>query len=359
MQRDRLEKASYGSMLIVRFGALGDVAMTVPVVYSICAAYPDVRFTMVTGPAPARLFVNAPANLRVLSYDIRQDYNGFMGALRLSGELLSTGSYDACADLQGNRYTFAMAMKLRLKGVQVARINNDIKDKRQLTRSSNKTMLPLISQRARYREVFLRLGMTCNEGFESLYGSRKADPADFAAISGPKQAGAKWLAVAPFAKYPGKIYPIGLMEKVVEEISGHEGVRIFLFGAGAEESAQLEPWAARYAGVVNVASGNYGFAAELALLNHCDAIVCMDSANMHLASLVKLPAITIWGATHPYCGFMGWKQDKANIIQLNMACRPCSVFGNKPCKFNDHFCLSGIAPALIIEKVKSLIFKEK
>ena len=90
---------------------------------------------------------------------------------------------------------------------------------------------------------------------------------------------------------------------------------------------------------------------ELALVSHLDVMVTMDSANMHLASLVLTPVVSIWGATHPYCGFKGRRQKEDDIVQLPMTCRPCSVFGNKPCFRGDYHCLRGISPQVVAEHI--------
>lgn len=103
---------------------------------------------------------------------------------------------------------------------------------------------------------------------------------------------------------------------------------------------------------MNMARAGIGIRAELALLSHCNVMLSMDSANMHLASLVGLRTVSVWGATHPYAGFMGWNQQMHDAVQLDMVCRPCSVFGNKPCARGDYHCLNGIPPSLIIEKIE-------
>ena len=38
------------NLLVARFSALGDVAMTIPVVYSACRCNPDTRFIFITKP---------------------------------------------------------------------------------------------------------------------------------------------------------------------------------------------------------------------------------------------------------------------------------------------------------------------
>jgi len=81
----------------------------------------------------------------------------------------------------------------------------------------------------------------------------------------------------------------------------------------------------------------------------------MDSMAMHMASLVATPVVSIWGATHPNLGFLGWGSPLAHALQADMECRPCSVFGAKPCKFGDYRCLHAITPEQIIEKVAEIV----
>ena len=61
---------------------------------------------------------------------------------------------------------------------------------------------------------------------------------------------------------------------------------------------------------------------------------------MHMASLTGTTAVSVWGATSPLAGFLGWNQKKENCIELPLACRPCSIFGNKPCIYGDYRCMN-------------------
>ncbi len=100
---------------------------------------------------------------------------------------------------------------------------------------------------------------------------------------------------------------------------------------------------------------NFSLADELILISHLDAMISMDSANMHFASLVHVPVVSVWGATHPYAGFLGWNQKVENAVQVELHCRPCSVFGNKPCYRGDWACMNMISPSMIAERVISVI----
>ena len=60
-------------------------------------------------------------------------------------------------------------------------------------------------------------------------------------------------------------------------------------------------------------------------------------------------------ATHPYAGFMGWKQLPVNTVQLDLSCRPCSVYGQKPCWRGDYACLRDIKPEQVIAKIEGIV----
>lgn len=344
-------------ILVTRFSALGDVAMTIPVVYSVARGNEDCEIVVVTRPSMTTMFVNAPANVIVKGVNLN-DYKGMGGLWRLAGELMEEYRPDMMADLHGVLRTYVIGLYMRLHGVKVATIDKGRRGKRALTRRRAKIMLPLTSQRARYREVFYRLGLAVDEHFTTLYGADgKGDAKRFSFISAPKKAGEKWLGIAPFAKHAGKIYPPELMKKVLDGLlAAYPTLRVFLLGGGDEEAKVLSGWAAEYPDrVISLAGVKAGFKTELALMSYFDAMLTMDSANMHLASIVGTPTVSVWGATHPYCGFKGWKQSDSNVVQLSMTCRPCSVFGNKACFRGDYHCMAGIPPRVIIEKVGRLL----
>ena len=84
-------------------------------------------------------------------------------------------------------------------------------------------------------------------------------------------------------------------------------------------------------------------------------MVSMDSANMHFASALGVPVISIWGATHPDFGFYGYGQDPHNALCANLHCQPCSAYGKKPCRYGDYRCLNAITPAMVMEKIEALL----
>lgn len=345
-----------GAVLISRFSALGDVAMAIPVVYDACRSNPRRLFVMLTKRHPATLFVNPPENLTVVGIDTDR-YPGIGGMRRLHSELKEKYRFTTYVDLHDVLRTRLLRLfTIMGGGAKVRHINKGRRGKKALTRRRHKVLLQLTPTIRRYADVFRRAGIYIEPHFTSLYGNGKGDTASFAAVTPPKREDERWIAIASFARHAGKIYPPVQMKKVVETLAGRPNYRIFLLGAGENECRELEEWREESGKrVLNLAAAKLGIPGEIALLSHCDVMVSMDSANMHIASLVGLPAVTIWGATHPFTGFMGWKQSEKNAVQLDMVCRPCSVFGDKPCRYGDYHCLKGISPAQILERIDKLL----
>ena len=335
-------------MLVTRFSALGDVMMVLPVLYDVCRAHPDVRFVLASRPWAAKLAQRPPANLTVVSVDLKGAHKGVAGMLRLARELKRDHHIDAMADLHSVMRTWVLGAALRLQGVPVRRIDKGRRDKRALIAGRSTQPLPHTTER--YRDVFARLGLDSQPAFTTLF-DHDLPPCS---LAGEKPDGHRWIAVAPFAAHEGKVYPPEHMRQVVDQLAADEPTHIFLLGGGGDERDTLATWAEAHDNVTSVAGIDHTFADELALLTRCDAMVSMDSANMHLASLVALPVVSVWGATHPHCGFMGYRQSTDNAVQLTLDCRPCSVFGNKPCRLGDRRCMTGITPEMIVNKVNQL-----
>lgn len=214
----------------------------------------------------------------------------------------------------------------------MASIDKGRLEKLQLTRGIKHA--PLKHTTERYAAVLAELGYPV-----SL--NHAPQPSDTSLRSG--------IGIAPFAAHPGKIYPIERMERVVQLLS-RTGEQVVLFGGGKKEKTILESWAQRYPNVESVA-GRHSMVKELDIIRHLRVMVTMDSGNMHLASLVGTRVVSIWGATHPFAGFLGYGQSENDCIQRDLSCRPCSIYGNKPCKFGDYRCM-GISPEEIVERVK-------
>ena len=334
------------NVLVMRLSALGDVAMTIPVLYPVCRAHPETRFVMLTKAWPASMFHDRPDNLMVVGIDSKKEYKGFLGLLKLASHLRSKYDIDAVADLHSVVRTWVIGAWMKLRGIPVARLDKQRARRKALV--THKSMEPVTPTHERYLEVFRQLGIDSPDNFTRLYDGK---PSPESPIVLEKEPGQRWIAISPFSAHEGKVYPLELMKQVIAQLSQRENYWIFLMGGGKAEKIALRAIVRSNTHVISMAEVKHGFVDEYALFSKCDLMLTMDSANMHLASLMGLKAITIWGATAPACGFLGYGQDASVDIQLDMECRPCSIYGERECRYGDYRCLSGIKPELIVQRV--------
>ena len=70
-------------LLIIRFSALGDIAMTVPVVHDLAVQYPDLDITMLSREMARPLFERMPKNVHFIAADLKGRHKGLLGLCRL------------------------------------------------------------------------------------------------------------------------------------------------------------------------------------------------------------------------------------------------------------------------------------
>ena len=342
--------------MVIRFSALGDVAMAVPVVWALATQYPDVRITVLSRSFARPLFADLAPNVNFMEADLKHEYRGMRGLNALYRRLVAK-QFTKVADLHDVLRSEYLRMRFNVGRYRVEHIHKHRKQRRQLTKDHKKVMRPLPSSFKSYSEVFERLGYPVDiRQFRSIFPPEGGNLNMLPKEIGPKKSFQQWIGIAPFAAHEGKVYPPRLMEQVIQQLlKKHPSARIFLFGRGEQENEYFKQWTERYPQCLYVSQHCESMYQELILMSHLDAMLSMDSANMHLASLTGIPVVSIWGATHPYAGFMGWNQTKDNAIQAELDCRPCSIFGQKPCKRGDYACMTMIKPETVVEKVNTLL----
>jgi len=306
------------------------------------AHYSEVRFTMVSQAFLKPLFEGIE-NIRFVAVDTSGKHKGLRGLWRLFCELRANPP-DAFADLHSVLRSVIMRTLFFITGVPVYFLKKGRIAKRQLTRRRCKKFRPLKNMFQRYEQVLqkaLHVQASLLDSLPPIAIKNAATPV-------------KKIGIAPFARHKGKLYPLEKMEIVVAHLAARKDLQLFLFGGGEKETHVLADWEMRYSSITSMA-GKISLAEEIRFMRQLTLMLSMDSANMHFASLEGIPVISVWGATHPHTGFYGWRQQAANALQVELSCRPCSVFGNKACYKGDYACLQTLEPAQIINKIESLL----
>ena len=324
-------------LLVIRFSALGDVAMVIPVLRDLAVAYPDWEITFLSRQQCASLAAGLPANVQFFGADLKGRHHGLGGLRRLMDDI-HWQQFDAVADMHDVLRSFYIRHRMLIAGKRVAHIHKGRFQKWLLVRHHYRYKHPLQSTVSRYHTVLDELGFHV--------------PASQPILSDKGNG----IGIAPFAAHKGKIYPLEKMEEVVRLLGAEmhrRGEQVYLFGAGEHEKQILDDWAKKHEGVVSTV-GRQKMDNEIEIMHSLRVMVTMDSSNMHLASLAGTRVISIWSATHPWAGFLGYGQSIDDCIQRDLPCRPCSIYGNRHCQFGDYRCMD-IAPAAIVERVMKTI----
>ncbi|MGG5209322.1 glycosyltransferase family 9 protein [Chryseobacterium sp. MIQD13] len=320
-------------ILAYRFSAFGDVAMTAPVFREFLEQNPDVEIIMVSRKNFESLFADIP---NVIFKGVNLDeYKGVFGLRRLANELAKEFNPDFIANLHDVIRTKILDRIFRRKGFKVFKINKGKEEKEELTDVWNLNKVQLKKTVERYADVFRVMGF-------KVELSHKLRP-----MPGQKSG----IGLAPFAQHKGKMLPLEKSYELAKILAQKH--TIYFFGGGKKETETLEKWESEIPNTKSL-SGKLNLSQELQKISELELMISMDSANMHLASLMGTRCISVWGATHPYAGFLGFGQSENDVVQVkDLTCRPCSVFGDKECYRGDWACLEELNVQKIVEKIQS------
>ncbi len=333
-------------ILVIRLSAMGDVAMVVPVLRALTSQYKTLKISVLTKPL-FKAFFKDIENVEVITADVKGKHKGFLGLYNLARTINKSYKFDAVADLHG--VIRSKVLKQFISSKRTVSINKGRKEKKQLT--SGEFFKPLKTTHQRYADVFEALGFTIslsnpifpspvklNEKLNKALGSR----------------GNETIGIAPFAAHDGKMYPLDLMEEVIKSLSTN--YKIIFFGGGKKEIDILDNWENLYENTISVA-GKLSMDEELAIISNLDVMLSMDSGNGHVAAMLGVKVITLWGVTHPYAGFAPFNQPNGYALTSDrnqFPLIPTSVYGNKYPDGYDEV-MKSIVPKTVVDKIKSIL----
>lgn len=335
-------------ILVIRLSALGDVAMTVPVLRAFIQQFPNVKITVLTKAFFTPLFRDLP-EVEVFVADIKGPHKGVFGLWRLAKELKSLG-FDAVADfhnvLRSNILKFFFFFLSRIRVVQ---IDKGRAEKKALIKGLKFQQLKSTHQR--YADVLKKLGYPVDLSNPS-FPIRAVIDSEVSEYIGKDTR--KWIGIAPFAAFKGKMYPIDLIEQVIDTLAKNN--KVLLFGAGKGEKRILDKLSKNKKAVINLA-GRFTLNQELDIISNLDLMVSMDSANGHLAAMLGIKVLTLWGVTHPYAGFYPFNQDENNALladRKQFPQIPTSVYGKKVPEGYDKV-MRTISPNAVVLKAEQVL----
>jgi ADP-heptose:LPS heptosyltransferase len=326
-------------ILVIRLSAMGDVAMTVPVLRAFSLQYPNVKITVVSRPF-FKPFFDDIENITFFPIELKERHKGFLGLLRLFSDLRKL-NIDAVADLHNVLRSKIIRILFALNGKKVAATDKGRQEKKALTKLAIKTISPTKTMFDRHCETFEKLGFQINLN-NPTFPEKAILSDEIINITGKKEE--NWIGMAPFAQYESKVYPIDLMQQVIDDLAKNTSNKILLFGGGSEEIKKLNQLKNNYKNVI-VLAGKTNLKEELAIISNLNVML----------SMVGVKVITLWGATHPFAGFQPFHQPDDFCLtsdRKQYPFLPTSVYGNKKVVGYEN-AMRTILPSQVIEKINS------
>jgi len=235
-------------ILVIRLSAMGDVAMTVPVLLALKKTYPHLKITVLTKAFLKPIFEELP-NINVHIADVQGTHKGIIGLYRLSRELQQIG-IDAVADVHNVLRSKILKIFFSSRNIPVFQIDKGRAEKKRLINLKGSKITPLKTSYQRYADVFEKLGYPVKLNSEHTLSKKKMSKEFQSIVSATNK---RVIGVAPFAAFEGKTYPTELMEQVIQSLDSTKAYTVLLFGGGKKEELVLKSWEDKYDSCVNLA----------------------------------------------------------------------------------------------------------
>lgn len=346
------------SFILIRYSALGDVALCLPVLSQLAQTYPHYRFYFVTKAKHAPLFSVLPENVQVVP--MHQE-TIWAQATKL-GKI--AGRKSKVIDLHGSLRSRILCLFLCLWGIStLARIEKFRKLRRAFLQSKGQNPAQLPDVWSNYLST-IRAGnlelsgintrqLQYRQAFIDKYGGLQNLPQFWQEYV--KRA---FLIIAPFASHTTKTYPEEQMTEILKNCLEHK-IPVLLIGKGAQEERRIQAYLQDFNSDLlhSTLQNPLSLPQELFLFSYAKVALVMDSGNMHLCGLANIPIISLWGATSPQAGFAVWENN--HILHSELDCWPCAIYGEKNCTRQGEplQCLKNISPEKVWQEIKIFFSK--
>ena len=324
-------------ILFIRFSAMGDVAMCLPVLKTFQNKYPNHRISILTKEAFVPLFKDL-SNVEFIGLKKEE------GIFSLLQRVLKLQPFDLVLDLHSSLRSAFVCSVLALKGAKTHKIDKRRAAKKKFLNTESALLKPITSQAQAYLNVVEHFGFKLNIKELSPIQSAK------------KNSNQRHIGVAPFAAHSSKTYPEDLMQTLIEKICNiNSGNQVILFGAPGSQQEQLKQWCDNSAQLRT--NAGLSLDKELVLMTKLDLMISMDSANGHMAANVGVPVITLWGSTHPYAGYQPLFQPFKNSFLPDYERYPqlpSSIFGEREIRGYED-AMRSINQESILSRVKEIL----
>jgi len=306
---------------------LGDACMAVPAIRAIKAGRPDLRLTILSPEKLTPLWKEIPEVDEILSIPPKTS------PWRVATLIKAAGLFDVAILLPNS---LRSALEVWLAGIP-RRVGREIHQAKYLlnqTFPSNRQLHPILHQASELLANIHHLG-----GPEPLPTAPRPSP------TGPIR-----IALCPGAEYgPAKHWSIERYRSVMEEISKNHDLTWVIVGT-AKEANLGEVLARNFPGKVENLCGKTTLPELIAELKGVALLLTNDTGTMHLADLLSVPVVAIFGSTEPALtgpGGGGVTNPHHKVLRRKVECSPCYL---RECPI-DFRCMTEITVEMVTSAV--------
>ena len=338
IRRSLLKKA-----LFLRFGGIGDILMTTPVLRSFAEAFPGVDVDYIVAKGHAQVLTGLPYVRNVIEFD--KERSSFQDMFRQIRTSLPKTQYDLFVNLHPSAKSILIGTAVKAAQTVVFVKDRHIQPSTGRVRHAiddfYKHLLP-IGLSPEYRRD---LDFEVDERSRSVVVSKLVEHE-----VGP---GTKLIVVNTAASRKVNRWPAGRFAQVCDHFCADRDCRVVLVGSIADLGTVSDvKFASNEPGATIDFCGSLSLKELGALLEHADVLLTCDTGPMHIGSAVGTPIVCLSGAADPdRTGPLG-----ANCRVLIDRSLPCVSCQSKICKLADEpLCMSNITVHDVVAAIEELL----
>lgn len=330
---------------------LGDAVLTLPLIRTVKAAFPDSPIDFYVRKGVESLFTAQPELDNVYGYDKRGAQKSIFSAMSYGRELAK------------KEYSLWISAHTSLRSGVIARwtsahtrigYNKPLFNNWLYTTTVDRKF-PELEEIDRLMQLVKPLSITKTLDWPEMVLPQSAyDEVD---AFWSKHVDSPVLGVHPGSVWATKRWPAEYYADVVAKAID-AGAQVMVFaGPGEESMAQevIDKSGAQDSDRLIDLSGALTLVQLAAYLNKLNCYVSNDSGPMHLAWAQRTPVTAIFGPTVRELGFFP-RGEGSTVLETDIECRPCGLHGPKTCPKGHFNCMHSITPDMVWNDAKKKLF---
>lgn len=334
-------------VLVVQTSLLGDLVLSTPVFAAVRRCWPEARVSVLARPEVAAILDGHPHVDEIIVQDKHGLHAGLFGVLRQSRELRRRG-FDLVLCLSRSTRA-ALTLALAEIPLRVGFRQNELSllFHRRVWRDPSKHDID------RQLSILDGIGVRYEGGVAPLLGVTPAARAglDDLLAGGGVSPTTPYVAIAPGSSWLSKQWPAERYAGVARVLLERGEIAVFVGNAGeAPMIAEIR----RLAGGGIDLAGRTDCAGLAAAIARASAVLCNDSAAMHVAEAFAVPLVAVVGPTSEAQGFMPRGRRSIVVHDASLDCRPKCRFGGDACPMGTRACMHNVTVEQVLAALDSV-----